>query len=146
MRSARHWLAGVAGVLTLLAAIAVLLVVVRRPRVQVPAPVPGGTTEEEISAEAAARGAGTGLTGKLRVCAAVTFARLHIIPRIPAAPDWPCHRALASAIMPDRRLRPAKTRPDLAPLLAKSNVIFCDGPLRIDCGAFRRTAKRRAPR
>ena len=43
----------------------------------------------------------------------------HVIPRIPATPGWPCHRALASAIMTDRRLWPAKTRRDLAPLLAK---------------------------
>ena len=41
------------------------------------------------------------------------------IPRIPVAPAWPCHRALAGAIMTDRRLWPAKTRRDLAPLLAK---------------------------
>ena len=41
------------------------------------------------------------------------------IPRIPAAPDWPCHRALEHAIMTDRRLWPAATRRALAPLLAK---------------------------
>lgn len=37
---------------------------------------------EAQEAEAAARGAGTGLQGTLRVCAAVTFARLHILPRL----------------------------------------------------------------
>ena len=39
--------------------------------------------EEADEAELVARGAGTGLTGRLRVCAAVTFARLHLIPRLP---------------------------------------------------------------
>ena len=39
--------------------------------------------EEADEAELAARGAGTGLTGKLRVCAAVTFARIHLMPRLP---------------------------------------------------------------
>jgi DNA-binding transcriptional LysR family regulator len=39
--------------------------------------------EEADEAELAARGAGSGLTGKLRVCAAVTFARIHLMPRIP---------------------------------------------------------------
>src|ERR1700751_5144294 len=38
------------------------------------------SNEEADEAELAARGAGAGLTGKLRVCAAVTFARLHLIP------------------------------------------------------------------
>src|SRR5258705_13985345 len=37
--------------------------------------------EEAEEAELAARGAGRGLTGKLRVCAAVTLARLHLMPR-----------------------------------------------------------------
>ena len=32
-------------------------------------------------AEAQARGTGTSLSGTLRVCAPVTFARLHIVPR-----------------------------------------------------------------
>jgi DNA-binding transcriptional LysR family regulator len=38
--------------------------------------------EEAEEAELAARGAATNLTGRLRVCAAVTFARLHIVPAI----------------------------------------------------------------
>ncbi|MGA7814837.1 LysR family transcriptional regulator [Caballeronia sp.] len=38
--------------------------------------------EEADEAEFAARGAATNLTGRLRVCAAVTFARLHIVPAI----------------------------------------------------------------
>jgi DNA-binding transcriptional LysR family regulator len=35
-------------------------------------------------AEAAAKGAGASLSGRLRICAPVTFARLHIIPTLPA--------------------------------------------------------------
>jgi DNA-binding transcriptional LysR family regulator len=39
--------------------------------------------EEADEAELAARGAASGLTGRLRICAAVTFARIHIVPRLP---------------------------------------------------------------
>jgi DNA-binding transcriptional LysR family regulator len=39
--------------------------------------------EEADEAESAARGAGSGLTGRLRICGAVTFARIHLIPRLP---------------------------------------------------------------
>jgi DNA-binding transcriptional LysR family regulator len=39
--------------------------------------------EEADEAELAARGAGKGLSGRLRVSAAATFARLHLIPHIP---------------------------------------------------------------
>ena len=39
--------------------------------------------EEADEAELAARGAGSGLKGRLRVCAAVTFARIHLIPLLP---------------------------------------------------------------
>jgi DNA-binding transcriptional LysR family regulator len=39
--------------------------------------------EEADEAELAARGAGNSLTGKLRVSAAVTFARIHLMPRLP---------------------------------------------------------------
>ncbi|QQO13189.1 LysR family transcriptional regulator [Bradyrhizobium diazoefficiens] len=38
---------------------------------------------EATEAELAARGAGAGLKGRLRVCAAVTFARIHLIPLLP---------------------------------------------------------------
>ncbi len=41
------------------------------------------------------------------------------VPRIPAVPDWPCHAALAHAIMTDRKLWPPRTRARLAPLLKK---------------------------
>lgn len=39
--------------------------------------------EEAAEAEIAARGAGAGLKGRLRICAAVTFARIHLIPMLP---------------------------------------------------------------
>jgi DNA-binding transcriptional LysR family regulator len=39
--------------------------------------------EEADEAELAARGAATSLTGKLRVAAAVTFTRIHVMPRLP---------------------------------------------------------------
>jgi DNA-binding transcriptional LysR family regulator len=38
--------------------------------------------EEADEAEQAARGAGASLTGRLRICAAVTFARMHVVPRL----------------------------------------------------------------
>jgi 5'-methylthioadenosine phosphorylase len=43
----------------------------------------------------------------------------HAIPQIPAEPNWPCHAALATAIMTDKKLWPAKTRRDLQPILGK---------------------------
>ena len=39
--------------------------------------------EEADAAELAARGAGSSLRGKLRFCAAVTFARIHLMPHLP---------------------------------------------------------------
>lgn len=39
--------------------------------------------EEAEEAELAARGAGSSLTGRLRISAAVTFARIHLMPRLP---------------------------------------------------------------
>jgi 5'-methylthioadenosine phosphorylase len=41
------------------------------------------------------------------------------IPRIPAEPNWPCHQALANAILTDKKLWPPKTKQELAPLLAR---------------------------
>jgi 5'-methylthioadenosine phosphorylase len=41
------------------------------------------------------------------------------IPKIPCEPNWPCHSALNGAIMTDRKCWPAKTKRELAPLLAK---------------------------
>lgn len=43
--------------------------------------------EEADEAELAARGSGASLSGRLRVCAAVTFARLHIVPKMNAFLD-----------------------------------------------------------
>lgn len=40
------------------------------------------SVSEGHAAELAARGEGAALTGRLRVCAAVTFARIHIIPKL----------------------------------------------------------------
>lgn len=39
--------------------------------------------EEAGEAESAARGAGKSLTGRLRIAAAVTFARIHVMPHLP---------------------------------------------------------------
>lgn len=44
---------------------------------------------------------------------------LETIPLIPAKPNWPCHSALKTAIMTDKRLWPAKTKAALAPILKK---------------------------
>jgi 5'-methylthioadenosine phosphorylase len=41
------------------------------------------------------------------------------IPQIPAEPNWPCHSALACAIMTERKLWPKKTIQDLKPILQK---------------------------
>jgi DNA-binding transcriptional LysR family regulator len=40
--------------------------------------------EEADEADLAARGAGAALSGRLRICAPINFARLHVIPRLPA--------------------------------------------------------------
>ncbi len=39
------------------------------------------------------------------------------IPRIPAEPNWPEHRALDTALITDGKLWPAATRQKLAPIL-----------------------------
>src|ERR1700724_3768111 len=39
--------------------------------------------EEADDAEVAARGGGRGLRGRLRICGAVTFANIHLMPRLP---------------------------------------------------------------
>ena len=44
-----------------------------------------------------------------------------VIPRIPATPDWPEHRALDSALVTDRKLWPDETRRKLARSLDVSN-------------------------
>jgi len=43
----------------------------------------------------------------------------HVIPRLPAAPDWPCHTALQNAILTDKRLWPARTKLKLQPILER---------------------------
>ena len=43
----------------------------------------------------------------------------HVIPQLPTVANWPCHDALRNAIMTDKKLWPAKTKKELAPLLAK---------------------------
>jgi len=57
--------------------------------------------EEAEEADLAARGAGAALSGRLRVCAAVTFARLHVMPHLPAFLDQ--HPALDVDVMLDDR-------------------------------------------
>ena len=41
------------------------------------------------------------------------------IPRIPAEPNWPEHRALDSALVTDRKLWPAATRQKLGAILGR---------------------------
>lgn len=41
------------------------------------------------------------------------------IPQIPTQPGWPCHDALRNGLMTDKKLWPAKTRKELAPILAR---------------------------
>ena len=57
--------------------------------------------EEAEEAELAARGAGATLSGRLRVCAPVTFARLQVVPRLPAFLAE--HRAIDLDIVLDDR-------------------------------------------
>ncbi len=42
-----------------------------------------------------------------------------VIPQIPTEPTWKSHSALKHAILTDKKLWPAKTKKELAPLLAK---------------------------
>ena len=42
-----------------------------------------------------------------------------VIPQVPAEPSWPAHSALKNAILTGKKLWPAKTKKELAPLLAK---------------------------
>lgn len=57
--------------------------------------------DEADKADQAARGATAGLTGKLRVCAAVTFARLHVVPRL--KPFLDMHPGLSIDVVLDDR-------------------------------------------
>ncbi|SMF00040.1 DNA-binding transcriptional regulator, LysR family [Tistlia consotensis] len=58
--------------------------------------------EEAEEAELAARGEGAGLSGRLRVSAATTFARMHVIPRLPAFLER--HPALEMEVILDDRM------------------------------------------
>lgn len=42
-----------------------------------------------------------------------------VLPQIPMDANWPCHHALANAIMTDKNCWPAKTKKELLPLLKK---------------------------
>jgi DNA-binding transcriptional LysR family regulator len=69
--------------------------------------------EEAEAADAAARGASAALTGKLRISAAVTFARLHIIPKLARFLDE--HPALdIEIVLDDRNVDLIETGIDLA--------------------------------
>jgi DNA-binding transcriptional LysR family regulator len=58
---------------------------------------------EAEEADLAARGAGATLSGRLRFCAAVTFARLHVMPHLPAFLEQ--HAALdVDAVFDDRNI------------------------------------------
>lgn len=57
--------------------------------------------DEAEEADQAARGSAVALTGSIRVCAAVTFARLHVIPRLKAFLD--AHPGLSIDVMLDDR-------------------------------------------
>jgi len=56
---------------------------------------------EANEAEAAAQGAGAGLEGRLRICAPVTFARLHVVPKVGAFLD--AHPKLRLELVMDDR-------------------------------------------
>src|SRR5262245_44066302 len=43
----------------------------------------------------------------------------HVLPRIPAEANWPCHHALKNAILTDKKFWLAKTKRELEPLLKK---------------------------
>ncbi len=69
--------------------------------------------EEAEEADLAARGAGAALSGRLRICAAVTFARLHVMPHLPAFLDQ--HPALdIDVILDDRNVDLVEAGIDIA--------------------------------
>jgi len=68
---------------------------------------------EADEADIAARGAGAGLAGRLRFSGAVTFARLHVIPRLPEF--LARHPGLAiDAVLDDRHVDPVEEGIDVA--------------------------------
>jgi len=71
------------------------------------------TLEEAYEAELAARGAGSRLSGRMRISAPVTLARLHIIPRLPTFMNR--HPGLTiQAVLDDRRIDPVEEAIDVA--------------------------------
>jgi DNA-binding transcriptional LysR family regulator len=69
--------------------------------------------EEAEEADLAARGAGAGFSGRLRICAAVTFARLHVIPCLSIF--LAKHPALdVDIVLDDRRIDLIETGCDVA--------------------------------
>lgn len=81
--------------------------------------------EEAHEADLAARGAGSGLHGTLRICAAVTFARLHVLPYLGAFLD--AHPELnIDIVLDDRTVNLVEEGIDVAlrmGALADSNLI-----------------------
>jgi DNA-binding transcriptional LysR family regulator len=73
---------------------------------------------EADEADLAARGAAAGLAGRLRFSAAVTFARLHVIPHLPAFLAH--HPALAiEAVLDDRDVNPVEAGIDVTLRMGK---------------------------
>jgi DNA-binding transcriptional LysR family regulator len=71
------------------------------------------TLTEADEAEAVARGAGAGLEGRLRICAPVTFARMHLVPTLGAFLD--SHPKLQlDLVMEDRSIDPVAENIDVA--------------------------------
>lgn len=71
------------------------------------------SVEEAGEAELAARGASAALSGRLKICAPVTFARLHVIPRL--GEFLTMHPALdVSIVLDDRNIDPVESGGDVA--------------------------------
>ena len=92
--------------------------------------------EEADEAELVARGAGAGLTGRLRVCAAVTFARLHVVPRLPKF--LAAHPGLTmDVVLDDRAVDLVEEGVDLGLRMGVLEDFFADGAKARFCGATR---------
>jgi DNA-binding transcriptional LysR family regulator len=84
------------------------------------------TITEANEAEAAAQGAGAGLEGRLRICAPVTFARLHVVPKLGIFLD--AHpRLRLELVMDDRMIDVVAENIDAALQLGNQN----DSSLRV---------------
>ena len=84
------------------------------------------TITEANEAEAVAQGAGAGLEGRLRVCAPVTFARLHVVPKLGIFLD--AHpRLRLELVMDDRMIDVVAENIDAALQLGNQN----DSSLRV---------------